>query len=524
MSDKTAVIIGAGPAGLTAAHELLLRTDFKPIILERSSRIGGLSCTVEYKGNRMDIGGHRFFSKSDRVMNWWLKIMPMQALTSSTLEIGYQGAKRNIDVPENGPDPTKEDRVMLLRNRKSRIYFLRKLFDYPISLSPDTVLKLGIFKTAIIGFSYIRSTLAPVKPERSLEDFFINRFGRALYLTFFKSYTEKVWGVPCEDIDASWGAQRIKGLSIVKAIKHAVRKVFNPWDSVRQKDVETSLIERFLYPKLGPGQMWETVAADAVNKGAELHTNVVVSGIECDGSRVVSVETTDTESGEIRKFVGDIFFSSMAIKDLIRAMKHEVPANVKEVSEGLLYRDFIAIGLLVDKLKIREKDSTDLIKDNWIYIQEQDVFVGRLQIFNNWSPYLVADQSNVWLGLEYFCNEGDHLWNLDDSALVELGIQELKKIRILDENASVLDSTVIKMPKTYPGYFGTYNRFSELQVYLDSFENLYLVGRNGMHRYNNQDHAMLTAMTAVDNIEQGITDKSNIWDVNTEGDYHEDKS
>ncbi|MBX9666418.1 MAG: NAD(P)/FAD-dependent oxidoreductase [Candidatus Obscuribacterales bacterium] len=526
MPTKTAVIIGAGPAGLTAAYELLSRTDYMPVIIEASDRIGGLSCTVEYKGNRMDIGGHRFFSKSDRVMDWWMDILPMQSTGTRIARIAYQGAKRDFTVPQTGPDPTVEDKVMLLRERKSRLYFMRRLFDYPISLSPDTVMKLGIFKTAKIGFSYMRSMAWPIKPEANLEQFFINRFGRELYRTFFKSYTEKVWGVPCQKIDASWGAQRIKGLSIIKAIKHAVRKIVQPMKDVKKKDLETSLIEQFLYPKYGPGQVWETVASIVLSKGAEIHKNFKVKGIEVEGNKIVAINAVNA-TGEERRFEGDIFFSSMPIKDLIRALQTEVPANVKEVSEGLLYRDFITVGVLVENLKLKDKESANgakLIKDNWIYIQEPDVFIGRLQIFNNWSPYMVANQSQVWLGLEYFCNDTDDLWRKTDKEMIELGAQELKKIGILDESAQVIDATVIRMPKTYPGYFGTYDRFSELREFLDSYENLHPVGRNGMHRYNNQDHAMLTAMVTVDNLTQGITDKSNVWDVNTEMDYHEEQS
>lgn len=524
MAKRIAVIIGAGPAGLTAAHELLSRTDVRPVIIEKSDRMGGLACTVNYKGNRIDIGGHRFFSKSDRVMDWWLDLMPLEWTDGTMPEIAYQGSRRNIQLPNSGPHSDREDIVMLLRKRKSRLYFMRKLFDYPISLSPDTVLKLGIFKTARIGFSYIRSLCLPIKPEKNLEEFFINRFGRELYRTFFKSYTEKVWGVPCENIDASWGAQRIKGLSITKAISHAVRKALNPITGIKQKDVETSLIEQFLYPKYGPGQMWELVAGKAIGGGAEIHTSLDVTGVFCDGKRVVAIEAIDSTTGEKRSFEGDFFFSSMPIKDLIRAMKTDVPANVREVSEGLLYRDFLTVGLLVKGLKLKEgRNGDSLIKDNWIYIQEPDVRIGRLQIFNNWSPYMVADANTVWLGLEYFCNETDDLWTKTDEELTELGQRELQKIGILEDGV-VIDSTVLRMPKTYPGYFGTYDRFCEVREFLDGFENLFLVGRNGMHRYNNQDHAMLTAMVAVDNISQGITDKSNIWSVNTESEYHEENS
>src|SRR5579863_5505489 len=278
---KRAVIVGAGPAGLTAAFELLTRTDIVPVVLEKTDYIGGISRTVNYKGNRIDIGGHRFFSKSDRVMQWWLNILPMQAIEGEQAEITYQQQKTNVAAHHSPADPEREDRVMLVRNRKSRIYFMRKFFAYPITLSGDTLAKLGLFKTLKIGFSYLRSLLFPIKNEQNLEQFFINRFGRELYLTFFKSYTEKVWGIECKEISAEWGAQRIKGLSILKTITHILKKMVpKKKGDISQKDVETSLIERFLYPKFGPGQMWEEVAGIVRGRGGEIHMHWKVQEIE----------------------------------------------------------------------------------------------------------------------------------------------------------------------------------------------------------------------------------------------------
>jgi protoporphyrinogen oxidase len=525
MKNKTAIIIGAGPAGLTAAYELLTRTSIKPIVLERSDAMGGISRTVRYKGNRIDIGGHRFFSKSDRVMEWWLKQMPLDQQDGGPQQITYHRMTREVAASQSNGSHSNlasagpaADRVMLLRKRKSRIYFLRKFFDYPISLTKDTLLKLGLIRIFRVGCSYVRSAILPIKNVRNLEQFFINRFGRELYRTFFKSYTEKVWGVPCQEISAEWGEQRIKGLSIKKTIAHFLKQRFRKSSSVAQKETETSLIEQFLYPKYGPGQMWEHVAEQIVSMGGEIITNAEVAGIHCAGSDVVSVITVD-QQGVRREFAGDYFFSTMAIKDLIRAMDAEIPAQVKEVSEGLLYRDFITVGLLLKKLKVTEKNQK-LIEDNWIYIQEPDVLAGRLQIFNNWSPYMVANPDYVWIGVEYFCYDTDELWKKPDAEMAELARQELDKIDVIYKE-DVLDSVVIHMPKTYPAYFGTYNRFDELRKFVDGFENLFLVGRNGMHRYNNQDHSMLTAMMAVDNIIAGQVDKSNLWDVNTEMEYHE---
>ena len=563
---KTAVIIGAGPAGLTAALELLRRTDIQPIILEASGEIGGISRTIKYKGNRMDIGGHRFFSKSDRVMQWWMDLMPPEIAgdaASTDAEISYQGKRRSVTVPahleeepplrglgplqhdaeeaeesdtEEEPLATEEvvetlevaapvdpDLVMLIRPRKSRIYYLRKFFDYPIKLTASTLENLGAARTMRVGVSYIKSRVSQITPEKSLEDFLINRFGKELYLTFFKSYTEKVWGTPCDRISAEWGAQRIKGLSLTTAVKHFVKKAFaskKTGGDLAQKGTDTSLIERFMYPKFGPGQLWEHVADQVIAKGGEIHMGWKVDSIHCEGDRVVSIEAVNDE-GERRTFAGDYFLSTMPMKDLVRALDAPVPATVREVSEGLEYRDFITVGLLADRLKVREIDG-GLLKDTWIYVQEPDVLLGRLQIFNNWSPYLVSDPGKVWIGLEYFCYETDDLWKMEDEALKRFAIDEVAKIGILDANA-VSDGHVVRVPKTYPAYFGTYNRFDELRNYTDSFTNLFLVGRNGMHKYNNQDHSMLTAMSVVDGLVAGFVDKSSLWSINTEQEYHEEK-
>ena len=523
---RRAIIIGAGPAGLTAAYEFLKRSDIIPIVLEKSDCIGGIAKTVNYKGNRIDIGGHRFFSKSDRVMQWWVDVMPIEANGDGDFQITYQNKSRDIASSTAGPDPAKDDLVMMVRERKSRIYFLRQFFDYPIKLSLGTLRGLGITRSIKIGFSYMKSVIFPIRDEKNLEEFFINRFGRELYQTFFKSYTEKVWGLACNQISAEWGAQRIKGLNIIKALTHAVGKIFRRSNSIAQKGVETSLIERFLYPKHGPGQLWEEVARQVQEMGGQIHMEHDVVAIHRRGGKIVGVTTRDQKTGETETFNGDVFFSTMPIKELMRSLTPAVDDDLLKISDGLMYRDFMTVGLLVNKLKVRDTDDKKgeaLIKDNWIYVQEPDVVVGRLQIFNNWSPYLVADPSMVWLGLEYFCNEGDDLWNRTDEELIALGKEELTRIGII-ETTEVLDATVLRVPKTYPAYFGTYDRLGEIREFLNAYTNLFLVGRNGMHKYNNQDHSMLTAMTAVDNILTGRTDQSNIWAVNTEQEYHEEKS
>ena len=523
MKQGTAIIIGAGPAGLTAAIELQRRTGIKPILIEASHEIGGISRTVRYKGNRMDIGGHRFFSKSDRVMQWWLDLMPIQAGQDGDGQLRYHGRQRDIPAASSAPDPHNDDLVMLVRQRKSRIYFLRRFFDYPIRLTTETLSKLGLLRSVRAGISYMRATLLPRREEHSLEDFLINRFGKQLYLTFFKSYTEKVWGVPCHQISAEWGAQRIKGLSLKGVVLHFLRKTFasKRGADIAQKQTETSLIEKFLYPKFGPGQFWEHAAGLVHQAGGEIHLGIAIDRIEVDGDRVLAITGT-SQAGERVTYAGDYFFSTMPVRDLIRSLSTPAPAEVVEVSEGLMYRDFITVGLLAKKLSVTEPDGSPL-KDNWIYVQEPDVQLGRLQVFNNWSPWLVDSDSKAWIGLEYFCNDTDALWKLSDEEMAKFAIGEVAKIGILRAE-DVEDTHVVRVPKTYPAYFGTYNRFDVIRNYTDQFQNLFLVGRNGMHKYNNQDHSMLTAMTAVENIVNGITTKDNIWSINTEMEYHEEKA
>ena len=415
-SRGTAVIIGAGPAGLTAALELLRRTRVKPLVLEKSAYMGGISRTVAYKGNRIDIGGHRFFSKSDRVMDWWTSMLPVEQTSEASHRLVYQSQERSLAARRGSalaPDPEFDDLVMLVRPRKSRIFYLRKLFDYPLKLNLATLRNLGAVRTAQGGLSYMASAIRPIRPEKTLEDFLINRFGRHLYRTFFKSYTEKVWGVPCDQISAEWGAQRIKGLSLRKALVHYLKKLTGGGASeISQKGTETSLIEKFLYPKLGPGQLWEEVASKVRDGGGEILTGWTVCGIHTSGDRVTGV-TARSDAGEQLFFPAQYVFSTMPVKELVQAFDAPAPAEVSEVSDGLMYRDFITVGLLLKRLNIQEPGEP-LLKDNWIYIQEPDVLVGRMQIFNNWSPYMVGDPEKVWIGLEYFCNDTDELWHKSD--------------------------------------------------------------------------------------------------------------
>ena len=510
---KNAIIIGAGPAGLTAAYQLLKETDYKPIILEESEFIGGISRTAEYKGNRMDLGGHRFFSKNQEVNELWQKLMPLQSKPAYDDKV--LGIKK--DLAEEGPDPETEDRVMLLRNRISRILFLHKFFDYPISLKLKTFTNMGFFRTMKVGFGYLGSCIKK-KKETSLENFYINRFGRPLYEMFFEDYTENLWGRHPSQISAEWGAQRVKGLSLSKAITNILTKPFRS-----KKKVETSLIEQYYYPKKGPGQLWEFLADDVVSLGGEIRMNTKVANINLseDNTRVVSVVT---DSGEEIK--GDLFFSSMPVKDLVCGMGDGIPSEVTRVASGLPYRDYITVGLLVNKLKLENKTKiktlSGSIPDCWIYVQEREVKLGRLQIFNNWSPYMVKDpQNTMWIGLEYFCNEGDELWEMKDEDFIEFAKRELAQIDVIDID-DVLDATRIKVKKAYPAYFDTYNEFDVVKEFLNGIDNLWCIGRNGQHRYNNMDHSMLTAIEAVRSVANGVTDKSTVWNVNTEKEYHEE--
>jgi protoporphyrinogen oxidase len=517
-NNKTAIIIGAGPAGLTAAYCLLTETDIKPIILEEEPFVGGISRTAEHNGNRIDIGGHRFFTKSDEVNDLWQKMMPMQGAPSSDdIILGTTDKK----LAPGGPDPEKEDRVMLLRRRVSRIYYLKKFFDYPISLKAETFKNMGFGRTMKAGFGYVKSAVFK-KKEDSLANFYINRFGRPLYEMFFEDYTEKVWGRNPRDIAADWGSQRVKGLSLMKAVWSVVAKPFRGSGA----KVETSLIEQYKYPKKGPGQLYEIMASEIERLGGQIIKGAKATKIITEGNRVVKI-IAEKDGHEV-EYAGDEFFSTMPVKDLVAGMGDAAPEDVKKISSELPYRDFMTVGLLVKKLKLENKTAHrtvgNIVPDCWIYIQEREVKLGRLQIFNNWSPYMVKDPVNtVWVGLEYFCNEGDEYWNMDDEKFIDFATGELASIGIIDRS-DVLDSVRIKVKKAYPAYFGSYAQFGRVREFLSGFDNLWCIGRNGQHKYNNMDHSMLSAIEAVRGIKSGRRDKTPVWEVNTEKEYHEVKS
>ncbi len=513
---KKCIIIGGGPAGLTAGYELLKNSDeYEVVILEASDVLGGISRTVKHNGNRMDIGGHRFFSKDKNVTDFWANLMPTQGAPSVDDKI----LGREKPLAKGGPDPETEDRVMLIRRRVSRIFYLNKFFDYPISMKPQTFINMGLPRTVKAGFSYLKSTVSK-KEETSLENFYINRFGKVLYSMFFEGYTEKLWGRHPSEISADWGAQRVKGLSILAVIKDMLSKLVPN----KNRKVETSLIEEFVYPKFGPGQLWETVGDEFTGMGGKILYGHKVKDVEIADGKVISVTC---ENGE--KLSGDIFISSMPVKDLVAGMGSDVPAAPAEIAKGLPYRDFVTVGLLLNKLNLKNetdiKTLGNIVPDCWIYVQDTGVKLGRIQIFNNWSPYLVNDPVNtVWVGLEYFCAEGDGFWNMSEQECIDFAVKELKSMGVIDADAKVLDSHREKVQKAYPAYFDTYDRMGELVEYLDTFENLYCVGRNGQHRYNNMDHSMVTSFETVSNILSGKKTKENIWSVNTEAEYHEENS
>lgn len=522
---KKALIIGAGPAGLTAAYELLVKSrdeDGKPtievVVFEESEYMGGISKTVNHHGNRMDMGGHRFFSKIPEVNEWWNHMMPMQgapAFDDILLD-------RKIPLTVGGPDPEKEDIVMLTRRRISRIMFRGHFFEYPISLSFKTLANMGFGTTIWVFFSYLKAAFHK-RTEKSLEDFYINRFGKKLYSMFFENYTENLWGRHPSEIDPSWGAQRTKGLSIMAIIKDIFGKMLS---GKRQRKVETSLIEEFTYPKFGPGQLWDITADKITALGGKVLKNHKIIGVIKDKDNMLTALTYE-HNGTTETMSGDYIISSMAVKDLVAGM-NEVPEDIARIAAGLPYRDYMTLGVLVPKINLVNKTKyatiSNIVPDCWVYVHEKAVKMGRFQIYNNWSPYMIRDLENtVWLGLEYFCNEGDRYWAMSDDDFSHFATAEMVALGLIDHADEVLDSHVCRVKKAYPAYFDTYDEMDKLVAYLSEIPNLYCVGRNGQHRYNNIDHSMCTSFETVENIINGSSDKKNIWGVNTDQDYHEER-
>lgn len=468
--DQKVVIIGGGPAGLTAAYQLS-KVGAKSVVLEKDAILGGISRTVEYKGYHFDIGGHRFFTKVSVVDKMWREVLP--------------------------------EGDFLHRQRLSRIYYNGKFFFYPLK-PVNALFGLGIFNSLLILISYVWAQLFPQMPEDNFESWVSNRFGKRLYLTFFKTYTEKVWGMPANTIAADWAAQRIKGLSLLVAVKNALIK-----QSTEKGAVVKTLIDAFDYPKRGPGMMWELVGELVKKDGSQVHLGASVDAIRWAGNRVEGMDVS--MQGRSESLTGTHYISSMPIRELIHKMNPPAPDDVIAAADRLKYRDFLTVALIVNK--------KDLFPDNWIYIHDSQVKVGRIQNFKNWSPYMVPDQNKTCLGLEYFCFEGDGLWTMSDKDLIELGTRELELINIA-KAGDVEDGAIVRMPKAYPVYDADYQvALTCIRKFLDGFQNLQVVGRNGMHRYNNQDHSMLTAMLAVENI-QGA--RHDLWQVNAEQEYHEE--
>ena len=513
---KKVVIIGAGPAGITSAYELLKNGGYEVTLLEETSDFGGISKTINADGNRMDIGGHRFFSKDKRVTDWWATFLKPQGRPSKDDIL----LDRTKPLVQNGADPETEDLVMLSRVRVSRIYYNNSFFDYPVSLNWNTIRNMGLITTICAGFSYL-ATLFKKLPDDNLENFYINRFGKVLYSMFFEGYTEKLWGRHPREISAEWGAQRVKGLTIKAIIQDIFGKLFG----IKNRKIETSLIEWFVYPKYGPGQLWTTVADEVRRLGGMVLMGKKVMRIERDESCTVNkVICADGSS-----FVCDKLISSMPLKDFVNALE-DVPLNIKRIAEGLPYRDFQTVGVLIpiDNFLLHNTGKNPTIggiaPDCWIYVQDTSVKLGRIQIFNNWSPYMVKNfNKNVWIGLEYFCDEGDKYWEKPDNEYIQFAIDELIKIGVIASTSDVLATHREQVKKAYPAYFDTYAEFETLRGFLDSIPNLYCVGRNGQHRYNNMDHSMVTAFEAVKNIISENLVKENIWNVNTEMEYHEEK-
>lgn len=508
---KKVVIIGAGPAGLSAACKLL-EYGFQPVVIEEAEIVGGISKTVFHEKNGTDIGPHRFFTKSDEVMDFvtnFLKIQGKPAKDDLFLN-------RKFEITD-GANPQEDDFVLLKRKRFSRIYYNNKFFDYPIKLNFKFFRDLGLVTTFKIGFSYLKSCIFKRK-ENSLEDFIINRFGQVLYELFFKQYTQKVWGKSPSEIPKDWGVQRIKSVSVLKILQNAI---LAPFKKIFNTNSEVSLIDEYYYPKWGIGQLWNLMAEKIINEGGEIRLNSKAERFYNDDNKMYSVVL---ENGEEIK--ADYIVSTMPIKDLIKGMQY-VPKNILEISDNLEYRNYILVSFLCSKFNLKNNTNYPTINnispDSWIYLQDNNLHAGRLHIMNNFSPYVIDDyKNNVLVNLEYFCNEYDDLWNKDDDNIIDLGISELKKLGIINKN-DILYSNCIKVNKAYPAYFGAYKDFEIIKDYINKYENLYCIGRNGQHKYNNMDHSILSGIKVAEII-ANKHDKTTLWQINTDNDYQESKN
>jgi len=463
---RQVVIIGAGPAGLTAGYELT-KHDFRPIVLEQYDKVGGLARTENYKGYHFDMGGHRFFTKSEPVNQMWHEVLRDE---------------------------------LLRRPRLSRIFYQDKFFFYPLKIR-NAFSGLGLWQAILIILSFIRWQIFPYKKEETFEQWVTNRFGKRLFEIFFKTYTEKVWGIPCSELKAEWAAQRIKNLSLTSAL---ISMIVKPGDSI------TSLIEEFHYPRLGPGMLWTEVKNRIEKRAGTVLLNSPVTRIHRTGNCIDYV-VVSKDGSEEQIIPGTDFISSMPVSEFVKKLD-PVPAHVLEAANKLGYRDFLTVCLIANK--------TELFPDNWIYIHSPEVKVGRIQNFKNWSPDMVPDPSRTSLGLEYVCTEGDDLWNMPDAELIELGKRELERIGLAKEH-DIVDGCVFRVPKAYPIYDANYEEYLQIvRDFVDGLENFQTIGRNGLHRYNNQDHSMITGMLAVRNLMYG--ERNDLWSVNMDAEYHEE--
>lgn len=518
---KKIVIIGSGPAGLTTAYEILKQSkEYEVIVIEKENQVGGISKTISINDEYLvDTGIHRFFSKSDKVNQIWNELLPIQGKPAYDDIV----LKRQKEYAENGPDPEKDDETVLIKDRVTRILYNKKFFDYPVTLNWNTLKNLGFKKLVRVAVTYTKALIVK-KDETSLENFYINRFGKELYETFFKNYTEKVWGLEPAKISAEWGAQRVKGISIFEIVADIFRKKFK-----NKKTKHVSLIEKFYYPKLGAGQMWQTMADKIEEMGGKVLLNSQVENIIIKDKKIDSVVIN--QNGELTTLHTDALVSSMPIKNLVEKLgQDQFNTETYNAAINLPYRDFLVVYLLVDKLKLKNNTKIptigNIIPDDWVYIQEDSVKMGRMQIFNNWSPYLFKNKEDVenkaLISLEYFASVGDNLWSKSEDEMIDFAIDEARQIGIID-NVTIYAKKMFKIEKAYPAYFGTYEKMTQIRNELDQFENLYCVGRNGQHRYNNMDHSMLTGIETADSIINNEKDKSKIWSVNTEKEYHEVK-
>jgi protoporphyrinogen oxidase len=511
MHRKKVIVIGAGPAGLTAAYELAKTGKYDVLVLEADHQVGGISRTVNYKGNLIDIGGHRFFSKSDRVLEWWAQFLPVIDTSQDHQAITYHNSTKAID---NLILKTAKN-AMLIRPRQSRIYFKQRMYDYPLRISINMMLNLGKKRTLRMARDLMKSWIFPIRPEKNLEDFYINRFGNEIYRMFFKDYTKKVWGKACKDISAEWGRQRVKSLNVPELVWNSLTRMMGI-GKFTNRNASRSLIEKFLYPAKGPGMLWEKVAEASLELGVDIRLGAHVRGLSIENGLVRSVSWREDETEHTLS--ADVVLSTMPLRHLFRSMGEAVPAAVADVASKLEYRDFLIVGLKLETLCFDEEQG-HAIRDNWIYIQDKGVKVGRLQLFNNWSPFMVSGEGQ-WIGAEYFCDKGDVLWDMSDSDLIRLALKELESIGIL-ESEKFIDGTVVRCPKAYPSYTGIYTDIQCLRDHLETIGNIFPMGRNGLHKYNNQDHSMLTAFKAVELIERGESSKEELWEVNTEDEYLE---